>query len=68
MGRGAGVALRLTGDLDKDRLDVISMIEQLLDEVRSGKLDYLLSLREEELDEIQGNLIDDPGYQPLSPR
>lgn len=44
VGRGAGVAVRLTGDLNKDRDDVTSMIEQLLDEVRSGKLDYLLSL------------------------
>jgi hypothetical protein len=59
VGRGAGVAVRLTGDLNKDRDDVTSMIEQLLDEVRSGKLDYLLSLTEEELEVVQGNLIDE---------
>lgn len=59
VGRGAGVAVRLTGNLDKDRDDVISMIEQLLDDVRSGKLDYLLSLREEELDLARGNPVDD---------
>lgn len=58
VGRGAGVAVPLTGDLDKDRNDVISMIEQLLDGVRSGELDYLLSLREEELGVVQGDLID----------
>jgi hypothetical protein len=33
------------------------MIEQLLDQVRSGGLDYLLSLTEEELEVVQGNLI-----------
>lgn len=59
VGRGAGVAVRLTGDLNKDRDDVISMVERLLDEVREGNLDYLLSLTEEELDVVQGNLIDD---------
>jgi hypothetical protein len=59
VGRGAGVAVRLTGDLDKDRDDVISMVEQLLDELRSGNLDYLLSLTEEELDVARGDLIDE---------
>lgn len=59
VGRGAGVAVRLTGDLDKDRDDVISRTEQLLDELRSGKLDYLLSLTEEEFDVVRGNLIND---------
>jgi len=58
VGRGAGVAVRLTGDLDKDRDAVISMVEQLLDEVHSKKLDYLLSLTEEELEIVRGNLID----------
>lgn len=59
VGKGAGVAVRLTGDLDKDRDDVILMVERLLEEVRSGNLDYLLSLKEEELDIVRGNLIDD---------
>jgi hypothetical protein len=57
VGRGAGVAIRLTGDLDKDRDDIVSKIEQLLGEVRSGNLDYLLALTEEELDLVKGNLI-----------
>jgi hypothetical protein len=69
VGRGAGVAVRLTGDLDKDRDEVISMIERLLKKVRSGNLDDLLSLTEEELDVVQGNLIDhqrvdDPPHWP----
>lgn len=58
VGRGAGVAVRLTGDLDEDRDHVVLMIEKLLDEVRSGKRDDLLSLREEELDVVRGHLID----------
>jgi hypothetical protein len=58
VGRGAGIAVPLTGDLDQDRSDAISMIEKLRDEVRSGKWDELLSLREEELDVVRGNLID----------
>lgn len=58
VGRGAGVAVPLTGDLDKDRNGIILMVEKLLDEVRSGNLDYLLSLTEEELDIVRGNLID----------
>jgi hypothetical protein len=57
VGRGAGVAVRLTGDLDKDRDHVISMIERLLEEVHSGNLDHLLSLTEDELDVVRGNLI-----------
>jgi hypothetical protein len=57
VGRGAGVAVRLTGDLDEDRDNVISMVEQLLEEVRTGKLDYLLTLTQEECDVAQGNLI-----------
>lgn len=59
VGRGAGVAVRLTGDLDRDRDDVISMVEQLLDEVRSRNLDYLLFLTKEELDVARGDLIND---------
>lgn len=59
VGRGAGVAVRLTGDLDEDRDHVISMTERLLDQVRSGNLDYLLSLTEEELDLVRGNLVDE---------
>jgi hypothetical protein len=58
VGRGAGVAVPLTGDLDKDRADVISMIEQLLDQVRSGKLDYLLCLTDEEIEVVRGKLVD----------
>jgi len=58
VGRGAGVAVRLTGDLEKDRDDVTSMIEELLEKVRSGSLDYLLSLTEEEEGVVQGQLID----------
>ncbi len=59
IGRGAGVAVPLTGDLDEDRDHVISVIERLLDEVRSGKWDQLLSLRDEELEVVRGDLIDD---------
>jgi hypothetical protein len=64
LGQGAGVAVRLTGDLDKDRNDVISMIERLLEKTRSGDLDHLLSLTEEELEVVRGNLIDDQRADP----
>lgn len=59
VGRGAGVMVRLTGDLDRDRDDVISMIERLLNQVRSQQLDYLLALTEDELEIVRGTLIDD---------
>jgi hypothetical protein len=59
LGRGAGVAVRLTGDLDRDREDVASTIEKLLNGVRSGKHDDLLTLTAEERAVVRGDLIDD---------
>lgn len=53
VGPGAGVAVRLSGDLDQDRADVVSMIERLLDNVTTGKLDHFLTLTEEELDVVR---------------
>lgn len=59
LGRGAGVAVRLTGDLDADREHVLSKIEDLAEKVRSGKLDDVLTLSAEEHDVVHGDLIDD---------
>jgi len=56
LGRGAGVAVPLGRDVGKNREHVISMIEQLLEKVRSGDLDDLLSLTDEEREVVEGNL------------
>lgn len=56
LGRGAGVAVPLGGDVDENREHVVSMIEQLLEQVRSGGLDHLLSLTDEEREVVEGNL------------
>lgn len=56
LGRGAGVAVPLGRDVGENREHVISMIEQLLERVRSGDLDDLLSLTDEEREVVEGNL------------
>jgi hypothetical protein len=59
IGPGVGNAIRLTGNLDEDRGEIVHTIETLLRQVKSGELDQLLSLSEEELDLVRGRLIDD---------
>lgn len=56
LGRGAGVAVPLRGDVDENRERVISMLEQLLEKVRSGSLDHFLTLTDEEREVVEGNL------------
>ena len=58
LGRGYGAAVRLSGELEKDRKGIVSVLEELLEGVRSGEFDELISLTEEERDVVQGNLID----------
>lgn len=59
VGEGVGVAIRLTGDLEENRDKVLASIETLLGQVKAGQLDQLLSLTDEELDLVRGDLIDD---------
>jgi len=58
IGRGLGVQVRLNGEVDENRARVVTMVEKLLDEVRSGKADNLLKLSTEELEVVEGNLIE----------
>ncbi len=58
LGRGAGIAIPLSGDLEKDRDELIAWAEKLLDNVRSGKQDDLLTLTDEELALVRGDPID----------
>jgi hypothetical protein len=64
IGEGFGVAVRLTGDLEKDRDSIVASIERLLAQVKAGQLDDLLTLTDEELDLVRGNLIDDKDQTP----
>lgn len=57
-GPGSWGCSSANGRLGKDCDDVVVMVERLLDQVRSGKLDYLLALTEEELEVVQGDLIE----------
>lgn len=68
IGRGAGIAVPLSGDLNQDRHEVISWIEKLAEEVRSKKFDYLLTLTDEEREVMQGDLIDDQIADDPTPR
>lgn len=58
VGRGYGGAIRLTGDLEQDRADVVSALETLAAHVRSGDVDDLLSITAEERDLVQGRPVE----------
>lgn len=42
VGRGYGGTLELTGDLDRDRSDLVTVLRQLIDRAEQGELDDLL--------------------------
>lgn len=58
IGEGVGVAIPLTEDPEENRDMVVGSIETLLRQVKAGQLDQLLTLTDEELDLVRGNLID----------
>lgn len=59
LGRGYGGSLRLTGDLDRDRDDIVEVLETLAERARSGELDDFLTLTSEEHDLVRGRLLDE---------
>jgi hypothetical protein len=58
IGPGAGLMVRLTGDLEKDREDLIAIARHLVERLETGELDELVTLTDEELEVVRGNLID----------
>ncbi|HSS32502.1 MAG TPA: hypothetical protein VLL27_04400 [Solirubrobacterales bacterium] len=63
LGSGAGLMVRLTGDLEDDRGRLIEIARNLAVELESGKLDQLLALTEDEREVVEGNLLGGEGQQ-----
>jgi hypothetical protein len=59
VGRGYGTAVRLTGDREQDRAQVVEVLERLAERARSGDLDEALLLTTEERELIREPLLDD---------
>jgi hypothetical protein len=58
LGQGWGGAIRLTGDVEQDRDEVIGALQRVLERARSGDFDELLTLTDEERDVIRGRLVE----------
>jgi hypothetical protein len=61
LGPGAGLMVRLTGDLEDDRGRLIEIARNLAVQLESGELDHLLTLTEDEREVMAGNLLGGKG-------